>query len=593
MMSVRDILLVAAVFGQLASTANALSTPPLPSQIPPTVAAGLAKRGVSTQTPIQAASFDRALASESLILHAETGSGKSLAFMLPALCRMRELEQPGKLLVLSPTKELCVQLADELTALLADGALDDDADVALLTQGHPTKIDALMASRVIVASPVELCQLLAPAEGDALKLDYKELARSIVEEEEENEGEAPEALEDEAAAAEAAVEDDDDEEQPPHLALAECLARDVATLVLDEVDALVPGRKEFRGKRHWKWLDQGMHPAEGLVKFFARRSARGADFQLLAASATLDQSTRAKLSRQLKPSASLRGAKLAVCSPLGAAAAAAGDADTAGAATEGGEVGGEKGRAVPDRLTVVPSCIEHRTVALAEHGAAATAAALRRCVEGEEAAAEGSEEEGDGNGNGGGGGGGGGGGLVFVSSRSTHLGGAHAVAKELRKLGLEAQPLSDALWPSSSARAIKRLPKAAQAKAKAKAKAAAAAAAAAGGSGFGSAREVATARRAELNALLRSGKAGRKLLVADAAATRGLHLDAVSRVYVLGLPANADAYLHLAGRTGRWPRPPTEEKGAARVVTIASEAELRTLRGWSNGLGGVSFEPLS
>ena len=65
----------------------------------------------------------------------------------------------------------------------------------------------------------------------------------------------------------------------------------------------------------------------------------------------------------------------------------------------------------------------------------------------------------------------------------------------------------------------------------------------------------------------------------------------VSRVYVLGLPANADTYLHLAGRTGRWPRPEREE-GEATVVTIATEAELRTLRGWSNMLGGVNFTPI-
>jgi superfamily II DNA/RNA helicase len=77
------------------------------------------------------------------------------------------------------------------------------------------------------------------------------------------------------------------------------------------------------------------------------------------------------------------------------------------------------------------------------------------------------------------------------------------------------------------------------------------------------------------------------LLVADAAATRGLHLDNVGTVIVLGLPANADTYLHLAGRTGRWPR--TEAPGSAVAVTIATEPELRTLRGWSAGLGGVDF----
>ena len=44
--------------------------------------------------------------------------------------------------------------------------------------------------------------------------------------------------------------------------------------------------------------------------------------------------------------------------------------------------------------------------------------------------------------------------------------------------------------------------------------------------------------------LLYALKAGEEtIVVADAAATRGLHLDAVSTVIILGLPANADTYL--------------------------------------------------
>lgn len=97
-----------------------------------------------------------------------------------------------------------------------------------------------------------------------------------------------------------------------------------------------------------------------------------------------------------------------------------------------------------------------------------------------------------------------------------------------------------------------------------------------------------------------------RLLVADAAATRGLHLDSISRVYVLGLPANADTYLHLAGRVGRWPHGRedkassgnrTPEGGAKSVVsenwgagdavvtTLATAVELSQLRGWGKGLG--------
>ena len=75
----------------------------------------------------------------------------------------------------------------------------------------------------------------------------------------------------------------------------------------------------------------------------------------------------------------------------------------------------EDGAKTPDRWTVVPACIDHRTRALGEAGAAAAAAAVRElheavgCSGGEDDAGKGA--------------------LVFVSSRSTHLGGAHAVAK--------------------------------------------------------------------------------------------------------------------------------------------------------------------
>ena len=216
-------MLVLRLVALLAATTSAA----LLTALPPSVVDGLSKRGITTPTPVQAAALDRALSGESLVLHAETGSGKSLAFMLPALCRMQQ-DPASQLLVLSPTRELCSQLGDELGALLRDGALGEEstASVRMVTPGTRTRADDLLAARVIVATPAELCQLLAPKDGQS------------------------------AAGAE------EGEDGAQGHGLAETLARQVGTLVLDEVDALVPGKKEFRGKRHWKWMDRGMHPAE-------------------------------------------------------------------------------------------------------------------------------------------------------------------------------------------------------------------------------------------------------------------------------------------------------------------------------------------
>jgi len=49
--------------------------------------------------------------------------------------------------------------------------------------------------------------------------------------------------------------------------------------------------QDFRGKRHFRWMDAGSHPAEGIAKLLLRRTQRKG-FQLIAASATLDRSTR-------------------------------------------------------------------------------------------------------------------------------------------------------------------------------------------------------------------------------------------------------------------------------------------------------------
>ena len=89
-----------------AAAGTAASFAQLIPALPDHMHAALAARGISAPTPIQHAAIPRALTGESMLLHAETGSGKSLAFLLPALVRLEaSYEARHKVLVVAPTRE--------------------------------------------------------------------------------------------------------------------------------------------------------------------------------------------------------------------------------------------------------------------------------------------------------------------------------------------------------------------------------------------------------------------------------------------------------------------------------------------------------
>ncbi|GAA5006763.1 DEAD/DEAH box helicase [Kitasatospora paranensis] len=82
------------------------------------VVRALAKRGVTTPFPIQAATIPDALAGKDVLGRGRTGSGKTLSFGLPLLTRLADGERTRakhpRGLILVPTRELAMQVADAL-----------------------------------------------------------------------------------------------------------------------------------------------------------------------------------------------------------------------------------------------------------------------------------------------------------------------------------------------------------------------------------------------------------------------------------------------------------------------------------------------
>ena len=79
----------------------------------------LAEKGYSDPSPIQKAAFPELMLGRDLVGQAQTGTGKTAAFALPLLERLESGRKTPQVLVLAPTRELAMQVADSFKAYAA------------------------------------------------------------------------------------------------------------------------------------------------------------------------------------------------------------------------------------------------------------------------------------------------------------------------------------------------------------------------------------------------------------------------------------------------------------------------------------------
>ncbi len=83
----------------------------------PELLAAVDRAGYKEPTPIQAALIPEALQGKDVIGQAQTGTGKTAAFLLPFFNTWREESDGPQALILAPTRELVVQVAEEAAKL--------------------------------------------------------------------------------------------------------------------------------------------------------------------------------------------------------------------------------------------------------------------------------------------------------------------------------------------------------------------------------------------------------------------------------------------------------------------------------------------
>ena len=127
----------------------------------PAVAKNLVRHGFLTPTPVQAQAIEPALAGRDVVATAQTGTGKTLAFVLPVIETLAKLPaaRVPRAIVLSPTRELAIQIHETfakvahgtgLRAAVVVGGLSEKAQLDQIRKGV----------QVLIATPGRLVDFL-------------------------------------------------------------------------------------------------------------------------------------------------------------------------------------------------------------------------------------------------------------------------------------------------------------------------------------------------------------------------------------------------------------------------------------------------
>ena len=128
----------------------------------PVLQTNLARNGFVTPTPVQSQAIPAALANHDVVATAQTGTGKTLAFVLPILEMLSK--EPGRTpgiraVILSPTRELAIQIGEALATLATGTGFRAAIVVGGLSES--TQLHAIRrGAQVLVATPGRLCDFL-------------------------------------------------------------------------------------------------------------------------------------------------------------------------------------------------------------------------------------------------------------------------------------------------------------------------------------------------------------------------------------------------------------------------------------------------
>jgi len=129
--------------------------------VPPELVAALAKQQISAPSPIQIAAIPVLAAGKDGYLRAETGTGKTLAYLLPLFARIDPAVIATQVVIVAPTHELAIQIHRQACELAVNASRAIRSVLLIGGTATDRQIDKLKTKpQVVVGSPGRIAELI-------------------------------------------------------------------------------------------------------------------------------------------------------------------------------------------------------------------------------------------------------------------------------------------------------------------------------------------------------------------------------------------------------------------------------------------------
>lgn len=130
-------------------------------QVQPELIAALTRQQITDPTPIQIAALPVLLAGQDAYLHAETGTGKTLAYLLPIFCRLDAEQAATQVVIVAPTHELAIQIQRQCCDLAQNAGWPIRSLLLIGGTSTDRQIDKLKKKpHLVVGSPGRIGELI-------------------------------------------------------------------------------------------------------------------------------------------------------------------------------------------------------------------------------------------------------------------------------------------------------------------------------------------------------------------------------------------------------------------------------------------------